>query len=29
VVEQVAHKLGQGGNQVDDKTIYTLMEGFI
>jgi len=28
-VEQVAHKLGQGSNQVDDKTIYTLMEGFI
>ncbi len=28
-VEQVAHRLGQGSNQVDDKTIYTLMEGFI
>jgi len=28
-VEQVARKLGQGSNQVDDKTIYTLMEGFI
>jgi len=28
-VEQVIHKLSQGGNQVDEKTIYTLMEGFI
>jgi len=28
-VEQVIHRISQGGNQVDDKTIYTLMEGFI
>jgi biotin synthase-like enzyme len=28
-VEQVAHSLGQDSNQVDDKTIYTLMERFI
>ena len=28
-VEQVIHRLGQGNNKVDDKTIYTLMEGFI
>ncbi len=28
-VEQVVHRLGQGSNQIDDKTIYTLMEGFI
>ncbi len=28
-VEQVKHRLGQGSNQVDDQTIYTLMEGFI
>ena len=29
VVEQVIHKLRQGNNEVDDKTIYALMEGFI
>ena len=29
VVEQITHKLSQGSNQVDDKVIYTLMEGFI
>ena len=28
-VEKVLHRLSQGSNQVDDKTIYTLMEGFI
>ncbi len=28
-VEQVIHKLGQGSNQVDEETIYCLMEGFI
>ncbi len=28
-VERVIHRLSQGGNQIDDKTIYTLMEGFI
>jgi len=29
VVEQVIYKLGQGSNQVDEKIIYTLMEGFV
>ena len=29
LVEQVVHKLSEGSNQIDDKTIYTLMEGFI
>jgi len=29
VVEQIIHKLSQGSNQIDDKTIYSLMEGFI
>ena len=29
VVEQIMHKLSQGSNQVDDKTIYRLMGGFI
>ena len=29
VVEQVIHRFSQGSNQVDDKTIYALMEGFI
>jgi len=28
-VERITHRLGQDSNQVDDKTIYTLMEGFI
>ena len=28
-VEQVTHRLSQDGNQVDDKMIYALMEGFI
>ncbi len=28
-VEKIIHRFGQGSNQVDDKTIYTLMEGFI
>jgi len=28
-VEQVMHRLSQGSNQVDEKTISTLMEGFI
>jgi len=29
VVEQVTHKLSQGNNEIDEKTIYALMEGFI
>jgi len=29
VVEQLTYRLNQGKNQVDDETIYTLMEGFI
>jgi len=29
VVEQIRHKLSQGSNQVDDKTMYSLTEGFI
>jgi len=29
VVEQVTHKLSQGNSEVDEKTIYALMEGFI
>ncbi len=29
VVEQVVHKLSEGSNQLDDKAIYSLMEGFI
>jgi len=29
VVEQAVHRLSQGSNQVEDKTIYSLMEGFI
>ncbi|MBA7670621.1 hypothetical protein ES703_78767 [subsurface metagenome] len=29
IVEQIIHKLSQGSNQIDDKTIYSLMEGFI
>jgi len=29
VVERVVHRLSQGGNQIDEKTIYTLMESFI
>ncbi len=28
-VEQIIHKLSQGSNEIDEKTIYTLMEGFI
>ncbi len=28
-VEQIIHKLSQGSNQVDSKTIYSLMERFI
>jgi len=28
-VEQLIHKLSQGSNHVDEKTIYALMEGFI
>lgn len=28
-VAQIAHKLGQDSDHVDNKTIYTLMEGFI
>jgi len=28
-VEQIIHKLSQGSNQIDDKTIYNLTEGFI
>jgi len=28
-VERVIHRISQGSDQVDDKTIYTLMEGFI
>jgi len=28
-VEQVMHKLSEGSNQIDDKVIYSLMEGFI
>ena len=29
VVEQIMQRLGRGGNEVDEKTIYALMEGFI
>ncbi len=29
LVEQAIHKLSQGNNEVDDKAIHTLMEGFI
>jgi len=29
IVEQIIHKLSQGSNQIDDKTIYSLTEGFI
>ncbi len=29
VVEQTIHKLSQGSNQIDNKTIYSLTEGFI
>jgi hypothetical protein len=29
VVEQITHKLSQGSNQIDNKTIYSLTEGFI
>ncbi len=29
VVEQAIHRLSKGNNEVDDKTIYTLMERFI
>ncbi len=28
-VEQIIHKLSQGSNQIDNKTIYSLTEGFI
>lgn len=28
-VEQIIHRLSQGSNQVEDKTIYSLTEGFI
>jgi len=28
-VEQIIHKLSQGSDQIDDETIYSLMEGFI
>ena len=28
-VEQIIHRLSQGGNQIDEKLIYTLMERFI
>ena len=29
VVDQLVYQLTQGGNEVDDKTIYALMERFI
>ena len=29
MVEQLEYRLGQGNKQIDDKTIHTLMEGFI
>ncbi len=29
IAEKVTHRLSQGSNEIDDKTIHTLMEGFI